>query len=64
MLVNAPLAFQKKLVEGADKNTTHQAETDQAATAVSPESGHVRCKQECPLWAKSGLTRCNMIGAK
>jgi len=22
-------------------------------------SGHVRCKSECPLWAKSGLMQCS-----
>ena len=28
MLVSAPLAHQRKLVEGADKSTTHHAKTD------------------------------------
>src|SRR5262249_61783977 len=29
--------------------------TAPAHARFTPESGHVRCKQECPLWAKSGL---------
>jgi hypothetical protein len=29
--VNAPLAFQKKRAEGADRSTTHHAKTDQPA---------------------------------
>ena len=28
LVVNAPKAFQRKLVEGADKSTTHQAKID------------------------------------
>ena len=34
LLVNAPKAFQRKLVEGADKSTTHHAKTDQPLRAA------------------------------
>ena len=34
VLVNAPLAFQRKLVEGADRSTTHHAKTDQPAAVL------------------------------
>src|SRR5262249_24151145 len=30
-----------------------------AHVRFTPESGHVRCKLECPLWSNSGLMRCN-----
>ena len=32
--MNAPLAFQRKLAEGADRSTTHHAKTDQPAAAL------------------------------
>jgi len=41
-----------------------QCKTD---VRFTPESGHVRGNEGCPLWAKSGLMRCindrSVVGA-
>src|SRR5262249_17779738 len=33
--------------------------TAPAHVRFTPKSGHVRCTRLCPLWARSGLMRCN-----
>jgi len=34
---------------------TAKADIRKRSCLLSPESGHVRCTSECPLWAKSRL---------
>jgi hypothetical protein len=38
---------------------TAKADFRARSCALYPQSGHVQCKNPCPLWAKSGLMRCN-----
>src|SRR5262245_54435261 len=38
---------------------TTKADFPKNHVRFAPESGHVRCNGGCPLWAKSGLTRCS-----
>jgi hypothetical protein len=43
-----------RFTPNSDRKSGHQS---QGHVRFTPESGHVRCKSPCPLWANSGLVQ-------